>query len=773
MKYLRRPPGLTRERSAVLAVFSLVMTVFAWPTLMGRSSSVVPSFQTATFPWAADPRGLRYMWPQSDQAESVFPWSALAQRTWRSLELPLWDPHSFGGGVPWSSDGVAATLYPVRALLDGLLPLWLAHDTFVLVHLALAGGGLYWLSRRWGAGHLGATIAGIGWMSNAYVWAWAPLEMVTPFFAWLPLTLAAGDKAVRDGGRRWIALAAVVFALAMVSGNIAYSLIIATCTGLYLGSASIATALRVKDGRRWREPLAASLRTLVVVALGLVLSAFALIPTLVNLSRASRQPFSFETLTASLMVPFEVYGRAIQLPDSPPTAEQIVHMVYLTPAVLLLALVGLLLSRKRGAWSARLMLVAAILIASTVPGAWLAYHLLPGFDVIRPYGRLLPIALMAVCVLSGLGADAVWGWTTARSWSRRWLAIPTAVALAAAVFVPSWAVATTVDPPYLSVDDHPPFPTTPLIKSVRRVDRSTLWRERIIPATSSYDTTPPSVGPPTFVGGTALAPGLDTWGGYSSAVPARSSELVRLVSGEPSDVVFADGPTPELTYPHFVTDAVDWDLACRMGSDLVTAAPAPAEGVHDAWGSLDPALIDQVYSGPDGRVFALPDGCASGPYVTTTTTVAESDEAAIEELREQGADALSSRRSAPTERRVVLSDTTQAETSSEATGRLTGMLRDGSQVVAQIETTGDMWLVLPIAYDEGWSVEVDGTSVDTERVDFNRLGLRVGDGTSEVVVTYHPPGWTIGLLLSTLGGAAVALMLVPRRRRRENAPSAR
>ena len=62
----------------------------------------------------------------------------------------------FGGGVPWGTDGVAATLYPVRALLDAVFLPWLAHDLFVLVHLALAGAGAYWLARRWGAGWIQA-----------------------------------------------------------------------------------------------------------------------------------------------------------------------------------------------------------------------------------------------------------------------------------------------------------------------------------------------------------------------------------------------------------------------------------------------------------------------------------------------------------------------------------------------------------------------------------------------------------------------------------------
>ena len=76
-----------------------------------------------------------------------------------------------------------------------------------------------------------------------------------------------------------------------------------------------------------------------------------------------------------------------------------------------------------------------------------------------------------------------------------------------------------------------------------------------------------------------------------------------------------------------------------------------------------------------------------------------------------------------------------------------------------------MWLVLPVAFDEGWMVEVDGERVATERVDFNRLGVRVEGGRSRLVATYYPPGWRVGLAGTTLGGFVVVPLLVPRRRR--------
>ena len=167
--------------------------------LVGRP--VVPDRDV---PWAARPRGLAYTWPQSDQAESAFPWSVLARRTWRSGDLPLWDPLQRRRAVGHRRRGGDAL--PGRAIPGALFMPWLAHDVFIFIHLALAGAGACWLARRWGAGCVGATVAGVGWMTNAYVWSWAPLEMVTPFFAALPLALAAADRAVRSPSRSAVAL---------------------------------------------------------------------------------------------------------------------------------------------------------------------------------------------------------------------------------------------------------------------------------------------------------------------------------------------------------------------------------------------------------------------------------------------------------------------------------------------------------------------------------------------------------------------------------------
>ena len=752
---------LSWQQGGVLGVFGVVLLTFAWPTLQGRTSSVVPSFQTATFPWAARPRGLAYTWPQSDQAESAYPWAALARRTWRSGDLPLWDPHSFGGGVPWATDGVAATLYPGRAVPDALFLPWLAHDLFVLIHLALAGAGAYWLARRWGAGHVGGTVAGVGWMTNAYVWSWAPLEMVTPFFAALPLALAATDRAVRAPSRWNVAIAAVVLALGVVAGNIAYSVILAATCGLYLAGVLLA---RVVRSRRLRDrDLARSAGAGAgLLVLGLALAAGVLVPTLVNLFRVSRQPFTFEALTTSLMVPWEAYAGIFARPETPPTAEQLIVMLHVTPVVVVLALAGLLLARGAGGWSARLFVVVPVLIASSVPGAWVAYHLFPGFDAIRPYGRLLPLALLGTYVLAGLGADRLWELVTGRL--RRptpvWVGPAAAVVLLAGVFVPAYDVSRSLVPPAIEVEDYPQFPRTPMVREIKEADSPTGWPARVLPTVSTYDTDPVTTGALVLIGGTALVPGIDTWGGYASAVPEPTSDLLRLVGGEEEPAVLGDAPAPEITHPVFTTGEVDWGLACRMGTDLLALPPAPPEGVRMDWGTLDPgAALDELYAGPDGRVYRMPEACSAAPRLAAEAVVAESEDEAVALLRSQGEEALQRPDRVEAAPVVLPEGTDAAMSTSGSNGEVRSAERDGNTAVVQATIDGPMWLVVPIAFDEGWSVSVDGEDADVEQVDFNRLGVLLDAGDHRVELSITPPGWTAGWLV-TLGALLVLAALV-------------
>jgi uncharacterized protein YqgC (DUF456 family) len=747
----------------VAAVVTAVGLVLAWPLLNGRTTSVVPTFQTATYPWAAFPRGLSFLWPQSDSAESTFPWSALAQRSWREGHLPLWDQLSFGGGVPLANDGVSATLYPVRALLDAALPLWLAHEAFVVVHLLAAVLAAYWLARRWGAGRGGALVAGLGWGLNAYVLAWSQLEMVTPFFVALPLVLAAGDRALRERSRGAILVGALSVCFALIAGNIAYAVIAVVTLALYLGVLIVVRAVRD------RSRLVGDVLTSLAVGLGgLALSAFVLAPTLITLSSVSRQPFTWEQLTSNLMVDFSVYTRVFEWPDPPRSAVDMNNMLYVTPVLMVLAVVGVASRARRaryaGAWA---LVLVPVLVASVVPAAWVAYHFFPGFDAIQPYSRVLPISLLAICLLAAIGADMLL--RGVRRHAPAAVGGVVVVALAVAVALPSILLGRSVNPPAISSADHPQYPVTPAIRAMLERGDEAGWPARVMPVSVTLGSGAGTTGL-ALIGGSALAPGVDTWGGYASAVPQRTSELSRMVAGEPVRDVLGTMGEGVVAHPVYTTKPMNWGLLCRAGTDMVFAGP-PVADQREKWGSLPEDLRAFGYDGPDGRIVDLPAGCSSAPYLSGGSVVGDSPVEMVEELQRQGSAVLRDR---DREREVVVPRGLGGRADEGATGSVVEADRSGADLRVSVETDGPMWLVLPVSYDPGWRATVDGESVETHQVDFNRVGVVV-DGDSEVELHLRPVGMRAGTVLTAatvvLGG--LALLFWPRlgefvRRRRRS-----
>jgi hypothetical protein len=183
-----------------------------------------------------------------------------------------------------------------------------------------------------------------------------------------------------------------------------------------------------------------------------------------------------------------------------------------------------------------------------------------------------------------------------------------------------------------------------------------------------------------------------------------------------------------------------------------------------AWGTLDQRTLDELYAGADGRLYRMPRSCSSGPRLASESVVAESEEDAVGILRSQGTDVLGTRgrtNDAP----VVLSQGSGTDPATAgATGTIGSAVRDGNSAVVEATTDGPMWLVLPVAYDEGWSVSVDGEPVSAEQVDFNRLGVRLEAGEHRVELSYAPPGWTAGRLVSLVALLALAGLFLKRRR---------
>ncbi|HHI81176.1 MAG TPA: hypothetical protein ENK02_14510, partial [Planctomycetes bacterium] len=153
-------------------------------------------------------RGERSFFTHGDNLHQSYPWAASVARSLEQGSFPLWDPWT-QCGTSQVGEVQTGVFYP-----PGLLTAWLGPRTawgaldvrslelLVLLHYLLGGLGMFLLLRglgmSWAAGVLGALV-----FAFAGSFATKANGQSNLFFAyaWVPLGLAAGLRAMRGRGR--------------------------------------------------------------------------------------------------------------------------------------------------------------------------------------------------------------------------------------------------------------------------------------------------------------------------------------------------------------------------------------------------------------------------------------------------------------------------------------------------------------------------------------------------------------------------------------------
>jgi hypothetical protein len=139
----------------------------------------------------------------------------LRQSFWRG-EWPLWNPYNCCG-LPFLAQFNTLALYP-PSLFYLLLPLTWALGVFCLLHIFLAGMGMYFLAARWTGSRAGGALAGVvfafnGLSLNFLMW---PSHLAA--FAWAPWVILLAEDGWTVGGRKLI-LAALAAGLQILAGG--------------------------------------------------------------------------------------------------------------------------------------------------------------------------------------------------------------------------------------------------------------------------------------------------------------------------------------------------------------------------------------------------------------------------------------------------------------------------------------------------------------------------------------------------------------------------
>lgn len=130
-------------------------------------------------------------------------------------EIPLWNPYN-SAGIPFLAQWNTLVCYPL-SLIYLLLPLPWSLGIYCLIHLFLAGLGMYLLAFAWTQSRFGACIAGISFAFGGLALSCLKWPNNIAALGWMPWVVLLVESGVCIGGRR-LATACLLAGIQMLSG---------------------------------------------------------------------------------------------------------------------------------------------------------------------------------------------------------------------------------------------------------------------------------------------------------------------------------------------------------------------------------------------------------------------------------------------------------------------------------------------------------------------------------------------------------------------------
>ncbi|MBX3013049.1 MAG: YfhO family protein [Caldilineaceae bacterium] len=370
-----------------------------------------------------------------DLVSFLYPTYRFAAAQLQQWTLPLWNPHLYGG-APFIGDIQAGFLYLPNLLLFLLWPdfpysvmQWLS-----IGHLYWAGLGMYILLRtwQWRPGHVlsrpAALFGAIAFQfSDPLLIHLGNLNLIA-VLSWLPWTLAAYHRALRQQSYGWAAVAALLFALSTYAGHAQSSFYVAIAVAIY----TIGYGL----GEGWEEQAAKSVArsygtTSLATVLALLpyllffsgvaalLAAPILLPAFELTRFTERSTFTYQDTVDFSLAPTQLigvltpsfFGRGPALHWS---LWARVETPYAGVATLLLAIAALYGATANNRVRRRLLpwLGLALFGVATALGIYALAHgwlaaLVPLFGQFRAPARALVLWTFSVAVLGAVGVEVV------------------------------------------------------------------------------------------------------------------------------------------------------------------------------------------------------------------------------------------------------------------------------------------------------------------------------------------------------------------------------
>ncbi len=345
--------------------------------------------------------------------------------------LPLWNPYIFSG-MPLHGSAQAGILFPLNWFYLVSNPP-VATNLMMLSSYALAALGAYLFARRSGATIGGAALTSLVWQWSGFLVAQIGHTNVVHTAALLPWLLWAIDGYGASGARRRGVLLAGIVALQIFAGHqqtLCYALLIASAYAVAMWRSS-------QPDRNWY------LRSLLLLAAGVVLAAVQILPTYELMRNSLRANGSFDFFTSfslpprfllTFFAPYILGGGDGSLFRAPYVGQPFYgeYIGYVGLGTLMLSALALLIKRdaRTKFWATVVVIGLALALGRYWPfRLYGVIYYLPLLNLFRVPARHLMEVDFALAVLAGRGLTAIHA-TTDRQRTTRWaLAVGVAVLL--------------------------------------------------------------------------------------------------------------------------------------------------------------------------------------------------------------------------------------------------------------------------------------------------------------------------------------------------------
>lgn len=761
--------ALRAHRADLLAALLLLFAtlIFFAPLLRGRTFSAVSLTQAIVEPWYEPGVPQPQQFPQTDQADTFYPWIVFAGTALRAGELPLWDPYTFGGH-PFFANGETNLLYPPRLLLTRLLPPSWAQDLFLLLHVWASGLTMRLFLRRRSLGEVAALLGATVWMFNSFTLGWLLLGHIAAITALLPLALLWARETVERRSASAAARTGAALGLMLLGSNILMTLVAWLAVGCYYGALLLGALVRdwrQNTSRPRLRALAPLLALPLVTALvGLGLGAAQLLPTLELAGQMARTSATYDRYVPSWRVPLVALG-AILRPEFPATDRTLNNALWFVGWVPLL-LAPLALTRRDGRGALAAAAALALYVLGT-PLTRLGTALIPGLAYFRPLGRMLFVWALLWALIAAIGADRLLRWLPARlPTMRRWLPV-LGTLLVLGTAAPLIGYGRAINPPFQPRTAAALYPPTPLVERLLAAGP-----EARIAALRTVNG-PEQWAPPMFQGSIPQSLGLRTTGGYESLLPARQADFWRIVKGEDPASVAAN-PVEDAVVLNFYPRRVRYDLLPQIGITLLAAVP----DVTPAWLAANwPGLrVEPIYQGADGWIYRLPDSRGVA-YVSYRVGLVADEQTALATTTARTPDAQPDDLLAREDMAIVPVTPAEANCNGQSRAAQRVAAQTANTLTIRADSACPGLLVVNQSWAPGWTATIDGQPAPILRTNYLARGVALPAGQHEVRFVYAPRSFTVGLLLTlatslTLLGLLVWRLAAPRSPRRRPRPIA-